>query len=90
MTDIVDNIFLQKNKKTANMSEYMKQYRKKNVDCWNKDIICPDCGSKFKSSCKSNHIKSMKHQNAVMANKLMLLENTLKNINIISKFNKNK
>lgn len=65
-----------------NMTEYMKEYRKTHKS-WNKDIICPDCGSKYKSSCKSNHIKTMKHQNAIMSSKLILLENTLKNINDI-------
>lgn len=40
--------------------EYDKQYREKNKDKLNKDIIC-ECGGKYKSRHKSSHLKTKKH-----------------------------
>lgn len=78
------NIKPQKIKKTANMKEYktnyMKKYRQENPECWKKEKTCPDCGSTYQASAKTAHIRSMKHKNAVMSNKLSTLEETFKKL----------
>lgn len=43
------------------MAEYMKEYRKKNKD-WNKKYRCEICNIEYKSSCKTNHMKTKKHE----------------------------
>ena len=43
------------------MKEYMKEYRKKNKD-WNKKYKCEICNIEYNSSCKTNHMKTKKHE----------------------------
>ena len=52
---------------------YMKEYYEKNKNKLEEEIICEECGHKYKRCKKSAHIKTRKHL-------LKILENENKNI----------
>jgi hypothetical protein len=53
--------------KTTDKKKYMKEYRKKNMDKWNENKICIECGGSYTSSNSSNHLRSKKHQYGMIA-----------------------
>jgi hypothetical protein len=55
--------------------EYMKKYRKNNIDKLTKTFVCSDCGGKFTTSNKSNHLRSKKHKYALLDKENKKLEN---------------
>lgn len=54
-------------KKTDDIKQYMREYRKNNTDKWSGSRICEECGNSYTLSNLSNHLKSNKHKYAVMA-----------------------
>jgi hypothetical protein len=66
----MENIEIKEDKvnMTANLKEYMKQYRITNPDKWYKKNICGVCGGKFMTCSKYNHERTKKHLKAVQGN----------------------
>jgi len=69
-------------KKTENMKEYMKEYRKKNMEKWNGYKTCPDCDCIYKICGKTMHMKSKKHEHLILKKKLNSLKNNINDIKI--------
>jgi hypothetical protein len=60
--------------------QYFKDYFDKNKDELSEKFICDICGGKYMKMSKANHIKTKKHQNQLLINKLKNDNDTMKNI----------
>lgn len=52
--------------KTADKKQYMKEYRKKNIEKWTQLKTCSGCGHTYGASNVGNHMKSKKHKYGVI------------------------
>lgn len=59
--DITQNTFVIQNNDSSR-KQYMKEYRKKNIDKWNEKKTCNECGYEYSSCNSTNHFRSKKHQ----------------------------
>jgi hypothetical protein len=53
-------------KKTDDMKQYMREYRKKHADKWKEQKVCPDCGVSYMASNITNHLRSQNHKYHVL------------------------
>jgi hypothetical protein len=90
--DMSDNVLLEhtrnnkntveENKITADIKQYMREYRKNNMEKWNESRICADCGGKYTICNHTNHTRSKKHTYALILKeneKLQQIKNIIGN-----------
>ena len=65
---------------TKDRKQYYKEYFEKNKDKLRENFICNECGGKYKKANKANHIKTKKHQNFLLIQKLKNDNNDMQNI----------
>ncbi len=75
-----------KNNENKDRTEYFKEYFDKNKDKLMEEFICENCGGKYKKMSKAHHIKTKKHQNSILIQKLQKDNETMKNL--VSEINK--
>lgn len=67
-------------KKTADMKEYMKEYKKTHKDKWTGKKVCEDCGREYMLNSVTHHRNSAKHKYVVLEKKCNNLEQTQNNL----------
>jgi hypothetical protein len=68
-------------KKTEDMKQYMREYRKKNIEKWAGERTCPECGYTYTASNIGHHYRSKKHKYGMMEKELEKLKEIKEIIN---------
>jgi hypothetical protein len=61
-------------KKTADRKKYMREWLKNNKHRWSKENICSECDGKYTSNNYTNHMRSKKHEYALIKKENMKLQ----------------
>ena len=75
-----ENNNLTKNSKSIDKKKYMKDYRIKNKEKWYEKRKCVDCGGSYTVCNHTNHLRSKKHEYAIIAKENIKLQEIINNI----------